>query len=256
MIRLMTHAGSIQMNIAVQNSQLVMTHDEVLDVLQTNSWFSNLPNYLISALMECATLRFYHDSEMVHYQGDPARGLYAVIQGSVKVSSISTDGRECVFRYLSPGNWFGEIAMLDKSARTHDAKAISPTILLTISPKDLSQILEKYPVFYQFLNILLCKVIRNAFTIINDSALLSVSARLAKRLLSLAEGYGEPHEKGTQLSLYLTQDDLATIINTTRQTINKRLVAWEKLGWIDAKYGKIVLVNLPALKQISEDDED
>ena len=244
------------MNISVQNSNLVLTHENILDILQTNSWFSNLPNYLIDILMQCGTLRFYNDSEMVHYQGDPARGLYAVIQGSVKVSSISADGRECVFRYLSPGNWFGEIAMLDKSARTHDAKAISPTILLIITPKDLALILEKYPVFYQSLNILLCKVIRNAFTIINDSALLSVSARLAKRLLSLAEGYGEPHEKGTQLSLYLTQDDLATIINTTRQTINKRLVAWEKLGWIDAKYGKIVLVNLPALKQISEDDED
>lgn len=244
------------MTTSIQNSDIVLKQENILDVLRTNSWFNNLPQYLIDTLMQCGSLRFYQDGEMVHYQGDPARGLYAVIQGSVKVSSISADGRECVFRYLSPGNWFGEIAMLDKSARTHDAKAISPTILLTIAPKDLTMILDKYPVFYQSLNILLCKVIRNAFTIINDSALLSVSARLAKRLLSLAEGYGEPHEKGIQLSLYLTQDDLATIINATRQTINKRLVAWEKLGWIDAKYGKIVLVNLHALKQISEDDEE
>jgi len=243
-------------SVAIQNSNIVMTSESILEVLRTNSWFNNLPEYLSEALLASATLRFYSDGEIVHYQSDPARGFYAVIQGSVKVSSISTEGRECVFRYLSPGNWFGEIAMLDKSARTHDAKAISPTILLTISPKDLSQILDKYPVFYQSLNILLCKVIRNAFTLINETALLSVSAQLARRLLSLAEGYGEPHEKGIQISLYLTQDDLATIINTTRQTINKRLVAWEKLGWIDAKYGKIVLVNLPALKQISEDDEE
>lgn len=244
------------MTTSIQNSDIVLKQESILDILRTNSWFNNLSQYLIDILMQYGSLRFYQDGEMVHYQGDPARGLYAVIQGSVKVSSISADGRECVFRYLSPGNWFGKIAMLDKSARTHDAKAISPTILLTIAPKDLTMILDKYPVFYQSLNILLCKVIRNAFTIINDSALLSVSARLAKRLLSLAEGYGEPHEKGIQLSLYLTQDDLATIINTTRQTINKRLVAWEKLGWIDAKYGKIILVNLPALKQISEDDEE
>lgn len=233
-----------------------MTPETIFEVLRTNSWFNNLPEYLSNTLITSATLRFYADGEMVHYQSDPARGFYAVIQGSVKVSSISTEGRECVFRYLSPGNWFGEIAMLDKSARTHDAKAISPTILLTIAPKELSQILDKYPVFYQSLNILLCKVIRNAFTLINETALLSVSAQLARRLLSLAEGYGEPHEKGIQISLYLTQDDLATIINTTRQTINKRLVAWEKLGWIDAKYGKIVLVNLPALKQLSENDEE
>lgn len=82
--------------------------------------------------------------------------------------------------------------------------------------KRLSDHFGKVSCFYQSLNILLCKVIRNAFTITNDSALLSVSARLTKHLLSLAEGYGEPHEKGIQLSLYLTQDDLATIINTTR----------------------------------------
>ena len=244
------------MSIAIQNSNIVIAPESILEVLRTNSWFNNLPEYLSNALLTSATLRFYADGEMVHYQGDSARGFYAVIQGSVKVSSISTEGRECVFRYLSPGNWFGEIAMLDKSARTHDAKAISPTILLTIAPKELTQILDKYPVFYQSLNILLCKVIRNAFTLINEAALLSVSAQLAKRVLSLAEGYGEPHKKGIQISLYLTQDDLATITNTTRQTINKRLVAWEKLGWIDAKYGKIVLVNIPALKQLSENDED
>lgn len=97
------------MNIAVQNSQLVLPHANILEILQTNSWFNNLPDYLISILMECATLRFYNDGEMVHYQGDPARGLYAVIQGSVKVSSISTDGRECVFRYLSPGTGLAKL---------------------------------------------------------------------------------------------------------------------------------------------------
>ncbi len=244
------------MMLSVQNSNKMLTKQDILAILRTNSWFNELPEYLIDEIINRATLRYYEDGDMVHYQGDPSRGLYGVFQGSVKVSCFSVDGRESVFRYLSPGNWFGEIGMLDKAERTHDAKAISPTLLLIILPKDLAIILEKYPIFYQFLAILLCKVIRNAFTVLNDAALLSVSARLAKRLLSLAEGYGEPHERGIQINLYLTQDDLATIINATRQTINKRLVAWEKLGWLDAKYGKIVLVNLPALKQLSEEDEE
>ncbi|HHG8771599.1 TPA: helix-turn-helix domain-containing protein [Raoultella planticola] len=49
---------------------------------------------------------------------------------------------------------------------------------------------------------------------------------------------------------------MATIINTTRQTINKRLVAWEKLGWIEAKYGKILIVNMSALRQLYIDEDE
>ncbi|MEC5320416.1 Crp/Fnr family transcriptional regulator [Brenneria populi subsp. brevivirga] len=230
--------------------------EDILPVLLSNNWFRALPDYLIEQIIARAALRHYAKGEIVHYRGDASRGLYAVISGAVKVSSISSDGKECIFRYLSPGNWFGEIGMIDKSVRTHDARAIGNTLLLTLAPKDVEYLLKTYPIFYQFLAILLCKVIRNAFTMLHDSTLLSVSARLAKRLISLAEGYGEPHEKGILINLHITQDDLATIINTTRQTINKRLVAWEKLGWIDAKYGKILIVNAAALKQLYEDGDE
>lgn len=137
------------------------------------------------------------------------------------------------------------------------ARAIGRTTLLTIQSRDVECLLENYPIFHRFLALLLCKVVRNAFTMLHDSTLLSVSARLAKRLVSLSEGYGESDTHGGVLiNLYLTQDDLATIINTTRQTINKRLVAWEKLGWIEARYGKILIVNPHALRQLYEDEDE
>lgn len=231
-----------------------LTKSEILTVLKTNSWFSVLPDYLIEQILLRGALCTYQKGELVHHRGDIPRGLYAVITGSVKVSSISSEGKECIFRYLSPGNWFGEIGMIDKSVRTHDAIVMNETLLLTLSTKHAEYLLECYPIFYHFLAVLLCKVIRNAFTMLHDSTLLSVSARLARRLMSLAEGYGEVQKNGIFINLYLTQDDLATIINTTRQTINKRLVAWEKLGWIEAKYGKILLVNTTALKQLYENE--
>lgn len=239
-----------------QSHEPIISQEYLNTVLLGSSWFRALPDYLIEQMMSLASLYQYDNGEVIHYRGDESLGLYAVITGSVKVSSVSADGRECIFRYLSPGNWFGEIGMIDKSTRTHDARAVGKTILLTLKPRDVEHLLRNYPILHRFLALLLCKVVRNAFTMLHDSTLLSVSARLAKRLVSLSEGYGEPHERGVLINLYLTQDDLATIINTTRQTINKRLVAWEKLGWIDAKYGKILIVNITALKQLYADEDE
>ncbi len=237
-----------------QGDVIALTSQALLDILSTSSWFKELPDYLITKIIELSTIKYHEDGDIIHYQGDASQGLYAVLSGSVKVSSISADGKECVFRYLSPGSWFGEIGMLDKSARTHDARTINKTMLLVLSSKDVQTLLNMYPIFYKFLALLLCRVVRNAFTMLNDTTLLSVSARLAKRLISLADSYGEPHDKGILIGLYLTQDDMATIINATRQTINKRLVDWQKLGWIDAKYGKILIMNPEALKQLYMDE--
>ncbi len=227
---------------------------DILALLRTNSWFRELPDFLIEPIILSSAIRNFAPGDVIHYQGDEAAGLYAVLSGSVKVSSLSVDGRECVFRYLSPASWFGEIGMLDKSVRTHDAIAIGDTTLLVLPPRELARILDSYPVLYKFLSLLLCRVVRTAFTMLNDTTLLSVSARLAKRLVSFAEAYGQSHEKGIQITIHLPQDDLAMLISTTRQTINKRLADWQRLGWIEVRYGKIVILNMEALQQLYRDE--
>lgn len=227
---------------------------QMREILLSNSWFSGLPDYLIREILATGHRRTFSARELVHGKGDFSDGIYAVLSGAVKVCSISADGLECVFRYLSPGNWFGEIGTLDHSMRTHDAQAIEDSELFFLSSLEVSRILENHPIFYKFLALLLCRVVRTAFTMLDDSALLSVSARLAKRLISFAEAYGEPRPGGTLIRLHLTQTDLATIINTTRQTINKRLVCWQELGWIDARYGRIMITNIEALRQFAEEE--
>lgn len=216
------------------------------EALLGNTWFRELPDDLARALVGAASVRSFAAGEVIHCQGDPSNALYAVIAGSVKVSSISADGRECVFRYLSPGNWFGEIGMLDGLPRTHDAVAAQPSRVLLLSPEALADVLARHPVFYKFLSLLLCRVVRTAFTMLNDTTLLSVSARLAKRLLSFAEASAP----GGEFAVHLTQDELATLVNATRQTVNKRLADWQKLGWIELRYGQIVIRNPDALQQL------
>jgi len=208
---------------------------------------------LTDPILLASSVRTFAAGDVIHSQGDQSLGLYAVLSGTVKVSSLSAEGKECVFRYLSPGSWFGEIGMLDKSVRTHDAVAIGETTLLVLPPRELTRILDAHPILYKFLSLLLCRVVRTAFTMLNDTTLLSVSARLAKRLASFAEAYGQPTEKGILITIHLPQDELAMLISTTRQTINKRLADWQRLGWIEVRYGKIEILNMDALLQLYRD---
>jgi CRP/FNR family transcriptional regulator, cyclic AMP receptor protein len=224
---------------------------EIRDILLANTWFRELPGDLARALVGAATLRSFASGEVIHCQGDPSDALYAVVAGSVKVSSLSAEGRECVFRYLSPGNWFGEIGMLDGMPRTHDAVAAQPTRVLLVPPDALAEVLARHPAFYKFLSLLLCRVVRTAFTMLNDTTLLSVSARLAKRLLSFAEA---SVPTGGECAVHLTQEELATLVNATRQTVNKRLADWQKLGWIELRYARIVIRNPDALRQLHLDE--
>ncbi|HXP97118.1 MAG TPA: Crp/Fnr family transcriptional regulator [Telmatospirillum sp.] len=226
---------------------------DILSILRTNSWFRDLPDVLTDPILLASSVRTFAAGDVIHSQGDQSLGLYAVLSGTVKVSSLSAEGKECVFRYLSPGSWFGEIGMLDKSVRTHDAVAIGETTLLVLPPRELTRILDAHPILYKFLSLLLCRVVRTAFTMLNDTTLLSVSARLAKRLASFAEAYGQPTEKGILITIHLPQDELAMLISTTRQTINKRLADWQRLGWIEVRYGKIEILNMDALLQLYRD---
>ncbi len=221
----------------------------VAEVLLGNTWFRELPDDLARALVGAATLRSFGPGDVIHCEGDVSDALYAVVSGAVKVSSLAADGRECVFRYLTPGNWFGEIGMLDGLPRTHDAVAAQPARVLLLPPEALADLLARHPVLYKFLALLLCRVVRTAFTMLNDTTLLSVSARLAKRLLSFAEG-----QDGAGIAVRLTQDELATLVNATRQTVNKRLADWQKRGWIELGYGCILIRDAEALRQLHLDE--
>lgn len=213
-------------------------------ILADGAWFRDLPDDIAEAMIAAAAVQAFDAGETVHRQGDASEALYAVLEGAVKVSTLSKDGRECAFRHLLPGSWFGEIGVLDGLPRTHDAVALRPTRLLVLPSDRLAALLERFPILHKFLALLLCRVVRTAFTMLDDTALLPVSARLAKRLVSFAEGYGAA-------SVRLTQDELAPSANASRQTVNKCLADWQKLGWIELRYGGIAIRNLDALRQIS-----
>ena len=108
------------------------------DALHANPWFAALPAPERQALLAEAEVLRLPSGAMLFHQGDAALaaggGFYALVQGLIKVSTVRQDGREAILAVLEPGNWFGEISLLDGSPRTHDATALTAIDVLVVPP--------------------------------------------------------------------------------------------------------------------------
>ncbi|HIZ51257.1 MAG TPA: Crp/Fnr family transcriptional regulator [Candidatus Pseudomonas excrementavium] len=220
-------------------------------LLQRNRWFRDLPADCISEMVSMARLRRLEDGQRLHARGDLPDGLYGVSTGAMRISNTGADGREALLTVLSPGNWFGEISLFDGLPRTHDAHAMGVTELLLIPRTGFQQLLERRPELYPHFMRLLCRRLRQSFNMMEDSALLPLPARLAKRLLMHAQYYGDVALGNERLSIQLSQEVLGLMLNSSRQSINKLLKKLEQAGWIRIHYSQITILDEEALTRLA-----
>jgi len=234
-----------------QNGSSPGPSDRLTQLLQHNRWFGDLPPDCISEIVAMARLRGVDDGQRLFARGDLPDGLYGICSGSVRISNTGTDGREALLTVLSPGSWFGEISLFDGLPRTHDAHAMGATELLLIPQKGFQQLLERRPELYPHFMRLLCRRLRLSFNMMDDSALLPLPARLAKRLLMHAQYYGEMAMSNERLSIQLSQETLGLMLNSSRQSINRLLKQFEQAGWIRIHYSQISILDEEALTRIA-----
>lgn len=220
-------------------------------MLLRNRWLRDLPADCLNDMAALARLLRLDDGQLLHAKDDPADGLYGVVSGAIKVSSTGLDGREAVLTVLSPGSWFGEISLFDGLPRTHDAHATGPTELVMIPRRGFQDLLERRPELYPHFMRLLCRRIRLSFAMLEDSALLPLSSRLAKRLLMHAHNYEQTDQGSNQATIQLSQESLGLMLNSSRQSINKLLKRLEQAGWLRVQYGQIVILDEAALARLA-----
>ncbi len=221
------------------------------DLLLRNRWLRDLPRDSLDDMAALARLLRLDDGQLLHAKDDPADGLYGVVSGTIKVSSTGLDGREAVLTVLSPGSWFGEISLFDGLPRTHDAHANGLTELIMIPRRGFQDLLDRRPELYPHFMQLLCRRIRLSFAMLEDSALLPLSSRLAKRLLMHAHNYEQTDQGTNQATIQLSQESLGLMLNSSRQSINKLLKRLEQAGWLRIQYGQIVILDEAALASLA-----
>ncbi|MBI3970790.1 MAG: Crp/Fnr family transcriptional regulator [Chloroflexi bacterium] len=211
--------------------------------------FESLSDGQIDELTRVARRQRFDRDQIVFYQGDCGDTFYVVLAGQVKVSVSSPDGQEAILVILDDGESFGELALLDDQPRSATIEATRPTEVLALRKSDFHRLLGQHPEISIALLRVMTKRLRDTDQLVQDAAFLDVAERLAKKLLLLLESHGRRTERGWELDIHLTQQDLAAMIGATRESVNKQLGVFRDRGILVVDRQRITIVDRDALRE-------
>nr|WP_314438532.1 Crp/Fnr family transcriptional regulator [uncultured Brevundimonas sp.] len=207
-------------------------------------WFANLTADQRSAVICAATVLRARKGRRLYRSGDPGDGLYALLDGTVRLAARPAAGWEVTNLVLGQGDWFGELSILDGEPRPHDAVVEDDSRLLHISRVRWLRLAEQEPDLWPALAGLTARRHRQALTHLGRLLVQPPSARLAGTLLDLAGPAGV---------VRLSQDALASLVGVTRQTLNPLLRRLEEREMIQRSYGCVSVRDRVALRRLAED---
>jgi CRP-like cAMP-binding protein len=182
-------------------------------------------------------------------EGESADRVFLVLRGRVKISILTEEGREVLLGLREPGDLLGELSFLDRQPRSSTCMALDPVEALAIPAADFQKFLGNHPRVTMVLLEMISRRLRDA-----DSKRMEFSAydsvgRVARRLLELAERFGEKDEGEVRISLALSQEELAGWTGSSREAVSKALGTLRSLGWIETHRRGVTILDLQALRR-------
>lgn len=225
-------------------------HQSVRDILAEASLLEYVAPVELERLAGRATISSYEPDQCILRRGDPGTGMMSVVSGRVRISTRSAEGRELVLAVIGPGEVLGEIASIDGGERTADAFAMEPTELLFIPREEFLGFLERNPQACIRLLEILCDRFRWTDEAVSDLNIFNLRPRLAKRLLSLCDQYGEPDEEGIRIVIRLPEKTLSAMMGSTQESVKRQLKAWTDIGLIHLEPNSVVVRSREGLERI------
>jgi CRP-like cAMP-binding protein len=213
------------------------------------SIFRGLSLEELDALTALLHRRRFRRGEVIFRQGDPGSTLYLIESGEVKLMLVSPQGKEVILAILGPGGFFGELALMDGEPRSADALTRVDSCLLALHREPFLDFLSAHPHVAVRVIEALSRRLRRTTGLVQDAAFLDVPARLARVVLQLSEVRGQLSPDGIILSPRLTQSELAELVGTTRETINKWLGLYERQGLLRRDKGFVLVLKPKELRE-------
>ena len=206
-------------------------------VLKSVPLFASFPDEQLRTLVSVVTRRSAPRSSVIMAAGDPIDSLYIVISGRLKVMMGDADGKEVILSLIGPGEFFGEMGLIDESPRSASVVAIEACELLSITKRDFKKCLSDN--FEMTMAVMrgLVRRLRDADRKIGSLALLDVYGRVARLLLDMAETI----EGEKIVTKRLPKQDIAKMIGASREMVSRVMKDLQMGGYIEMRGSNIVL---------------
>lgn len=211
------------------------------ELLRTVPIFSDLSPPALDKLTQLLARRRYPKDGVVFFENEAGDSLFMVAEGRIKVTILGDDGREIILSVLGPGEFFGEMALLDNEPRSATTIAAEDSELLCLSRADFEGVLAQNPDIMITLIRVLTGRLRHANHQISTLALLDVYGRVARVIVELARDDGRRLKDGRIAFQRPTHQEIANRIGTTRETVTRMLKDLQRQGLIRATGKEIVV---------------
>jgi CRP-like cAMP-binding protein len=206
----------------------------------------------MDACLACLRVRRFRRDETVFHQGDPGDALHVIASGAVKIVLPSpAAGEAAILATLGPGDFFGELALLDGDPHSASVITLEPTETLVLGRADFERLFETQPGLRRALVASLARHLRRLTGHVEALHFLDLRERLALRIAELATdeagALGTSRTGEVRLDHHYTQSELAGMVGGSRESVNRILAEFVARGLIRFERDTLVVPDIGRL---------
>ncbi len=221
-----------------------------IQLLKRFPLFADLSESELELIGNAVVERKFRKNNLIIFEDDVGNSLFVIKKGRVKISHISNEGAEAILAILGPGDFFGELSVIDGLGRSASVTSIDDVELIMLRRRDFIEIIERIPKIAITLLKELAGRIRKSDSHIRSLSLLDARGRVASTLIRLAEAIGKIKEGKVVIEELPLQRDLASTAGTSRETISRVIKKFEEEGTCWMEKNRLVFENFERFKKL------
>jgi len=224
----------------------------ILDSLPSSDVFAGLSTEQNDVVIKHGLRKKLPSKKILFHQGDSAQTCYLVNRGRLKLTKLNEQGKEVIFRYVSPGELTAAVAVLKNRDYPVTAECVEETVVTGWDKQTMMYLMRRYPdITINLLGIILERLddVQNRYLELSTER---VERRIALTLLRLMRSAGLKTPEGIYIDIPLGRQNIADYSGTTLFTVSRTLSTWEKKGWVKSGRERIVVTDPHSLVTFSE----
>jgi CRP-like cAMP-binding protein len=209
----------------------------MLSMLRKIPFLGQLKPKDLREVHKISKIREYGPGEIIFTKAQSANQMFVVLSGRIKIFTHSGGKKRKTFAYLEPGDFFGEMALLEGKSRSASAEAVSYSRLLVITNTEFRKLLMNDPELTMYLMKTVCARLRKANEAIEGMMFRNILGRVAQALTELGRR-GRKIRGGIELNEHYTQQELADLVGTTREPLTRALSTLRRVQLIESSDGR------------------
>jgi CRP/FNR family transcriptional regulator/CRP/FNR family cyclic AMP-dependent transcriptional regulator len=213
------------------------------NILSNVPLFFSLKKHDLAELETHLTRRHYNKGDVIFHKDDEGSSLYIITKGTVKIVLPSPQGEEVILAILTTGEIIGELSLIDGHNRSATVEVLEDTEVLRLERQDFMYFLStRFDAVLQVLE-MLTQRLRDTDVLMEEAYFLDITSRVAKKILVLGRQFGVYEGGVIRIGVHITQTDLASMVGTTRESVNKQLRFLRENGLITLEDGFLKILD-------------